>query len=110
MPPQPFEPHGELNRGPRLAAGTVTAMRTVPEHIAAPPYAISGDPGRRPDEPVIKTPEEVELARAACKLAGRARDFAAALAKEGVTTEYIDAESHEWIIAEGGYPSPLNYH
>lgn len=36
-------------------------------------------------------------------------DYANSLVKPGVTTDEIDTKVHEFIISQGGYPSPLNY-
>jgi len=43
------------------------------------------------------------------KLAAQVLEFAASLAKPGVTTDSIDKQVHEMIVDHGAYPSPLNY-
>jgi len=48
--------------------------------------------------------------RAACKIARGACDAGHAAVAPGVTTEEIDKVVHDYIIANNGYPSPLNYY
>jgi methionine aminopeptidase len=48
--------------------------------------------------------------RAASQLAARALQLAGNLVQPGVTTDQLDAAVHNFIIANGGYPSPLGYH
>jgi len=43
-------------------------------------------------------------------LGRRALDLANTVIKEGVTTDTVDKVVHQFIIDNGGYPSPLNYH
>lgn len=47
--------------------------------------------------------------RNAARLARKILDVACTLAQPGVTTDDIDAQVHNAIIAEEAYPSPLNY-
>ena len=37
-------------------------------------------------------------------------DYAHSLIKPGVTTDEVDRKTHQFVIEQGGYPSPLNYH
>ena len=41
--------------------------------------------------------------------ARKALDIGHKAVKPGVTTDEIDKIVHEFIISQGGYPSPLNY-
>jgi methionyl aminopeptidase len=50
------------------------------------------------------------MMRAACKIARGACDAGHAAMAPGVTTEHIDKVVHDFIIANNGYPSPLNYY
>jgi len=104
--------------------GTVTPPRTVPDSIPLPPYMLPGGP-RSPEDgfPVheykngtgdkmdleIKSPEQIEAMRPACKLARKTLEFAGRLVKPGVTTESIDAAVHDFVVSHGAYPSPLGY-
>lgn len=84
-------------------------MRTVPDHIPRPEYAGRGYPIERPPS----DPRQDEATIARMRLSGQAarrvlRKIAAEI-RPGVTTEHLDEVAHEAYIAEGGYPSPLNY-
>ena len=48
--------------------------------------------------------------REACLLGRKALDLGHSLVKPGVTTDFIDAKVHNFIIKNNAYPSPLNYH
>ena len=92
-----------------VAAGDVSAMRSVPDEIGCPDYAATGVPSLQAPANLIK--DDAALAR--MRIAGSAarrvlREVAAEIAP-GVTTDHLDAVCHEACIAEGGYPSPLNY-
>lgn len=43
-------------------------------------------------------------------LSRQALDYGHTLVKAGVTTDEIDKKIHEFIISNGGYPAPYNYH
>ena len=60
--------------------------------------------------PPIHTAEEIRKIRAACKIGREALDAGHRAVAPGVTTEEIDRVVHEYIISQGAYPSPLNYH
>ena len=42
-------------------------------------------------------------------MAADALAYAGSLAVPGVTTDEIDRKVHDFIVAKGGYPSPLHY-
>lgn len=48
--------------------------------------------------------------REICILGRKTLDFAHRQVKVGVTTDEIDRLTHAFIIENGAYPSPLNYH
>jgi methionyl aminopeptidase len=50
------------------------------------------------------------MIRASCLLARQTIDLAHSMAKPGVTTDEIDVAVHDFIIANGAYPSPFNYY
>lgn len=58
----------------------------------------------------IKSTREIELMRATCKLAKEAMEYIAPFVKVGVSTEEINTLCHDFIVKNGAYPSPLNYH
>jgi len=57
----------------------------------------------------IHGPEAFAGMRQAGQLAARTLDMIAPHVKPGVTTEEIDALCHEFIVAHGALPAPLNY-
>jgi methionyl aminopeptidase len=57
----------------------------------------------------IKTPEEIELMREACRVTATILDEVAEIIKPGVSTEHINTFVHRRTIEMGAVPSPLNY-
>lgn len=57
-----------------------------------------------------KKPEEIAVMRRSCRLAARTLDHVAPHVRPGVSTEHINRIVHDFIVANGAYPSPLNYH
>ncbi|KAJ2783925.1 hypothetical protein H4R18_001408 [Coemansia javaensis] len=102
----------------RLAPGTLRAskpaprapsLESVPAHIARPPYAESGTPPRWPTRIPILAADEVARMRAAARIARDALALGGRMVRPGVTTAAIDAAVHRFIVAQGAYPSCLNY-
>lgn len=85
--------------------------KTVPNHIPLPPYARTGVVPllEHPEHIYIHHTESAERMRQAARLARQTLDLACAVAKPGVSTDHVDAQCHQAIIAAGAYPSPLNY-
>jgi len=87
--------------------------REVPDRILRPDYYFTGNPKPfnklTPEERTISSPGQMDKFRAACKLARLALRNAIYHTKVGVTTEYIDNITHEFILSLDAYPSPLNY-
>ena len=92
----------------RVQQGVVSPRRSVPNNIARPPYADSGEVTRW-NESAIKSPEIIERMRHAGAIAAEVLRLAGQAVKPGVTTDEIDALVHELCIARNAYPSPLNY-
>ena len=93
----------------RVLPGIVSPMRPVPPHIGRPPYADSGQVPRW-NESRVKSPEIIERMRTAGALAADILRQAGEFVKPGITTDDIDVFVHDLTIANGAYPSPLNYH
>ena len=109
------EPEDDYRYTGPLRPGTVTPMRTVPDHIQKPDYAAAGIPISEMDRDVdrripIYDAEEIEKMRAVCLLSRQCLDMAHAMVRPGVTTEEIDVAVHNFCVDNNAYPSPLNYH
>jgi methionyl aminopeptidase len=58
----------------------------------------------------IKTPEEIEQMRVACRLAGEVLDHIQPFVVPGVTTAELDRRCHDYMTNQQGcIPAPLNY-
>lgn len=93
----------------------ITKMKTVPDHIEKPDYALTSIPKSELNEKnskgiYVNTEEEIERIREACLLGRKALDYAHSLVKPNVTTDEIDSKVHDFIIKHNAYPSPLNYY
>ena len=88
--------------------GRLSPTRAVPPEIPRPPYAETGRPVRRPEDPV-QTPEVIERMRVAGRAAAEVLALTGAAIRPGITTDELDAICHQACIDRGGYPSPLNY-
>lgn len=108
--------------------GELSPPREVPAHIPRPPYLGPGQP-RCPQDGFprheyylgldntaeerlileVKTPEQIEGMRAACKLARATLEACGRAVAAGVTTDELDRVAHEFIVEHGAYPSPLGY-
>lgn len=58
----------------------------------------------------IKSTREIELMRQTCSLAARTLEYIEPHIKPGVSTEELNQLCHDYIVKNGAYPSPLNYH
>ncbi|MDF2577271.1 MAG: map1 [Chlamydiales bacterium] len=58
---------------------------------------------------LIKTPEQIEGIRQACKLSARILDAVCQMAKEGVTTNELNNYAHKLHLEAGAIPAPLHY-
>jgi len=57
----------------------------------------------------IKTQQELEIMRKACKITAAARALAGEMVRPGVTTGEIDKAVHDFIVSQGAKPSFLHY-
>ena len=58
---------------------------------------------------ILKTPQQIAAIRQACKLVRNTLDMLQSLVQEGVTTNQINQWVHEYTLAYGAKPAPLNY-
>ncbi|CAN5911241.1 type I methionyl aminopeptidase [soil metagenome] len=92
----------------RIVAGALSPRRRVPDSIATPPWATTGEGSHR-GEADVKSPEVVERMRRTGRLAGDVLAAVGDAVAPGVTTDELDALCHQLSIEAGAYPSPLNY-
>jgi methionyl aminopeptidase len=58
----------------------------------------------------LKTSQEIEAMRVACRLASEVLDFIAPHVRAGITTGQLDALCHDYMVnVQGTIPAPLNY-
>jgi methionyl aminopeptidase len=93
----------------RVRPGRISPMRSVPAHIPRPDYAATGRPSSK-SESDVKSPDVIARMRKACRLAAEILQEAGSHVRPGITTDEIDAITHELYIKAGAYPSTLNYH
>lgn len=100
MPRDPLSGH--------LIQGKLSPTRFVPPQIIRPEYVGKPAPAKN-TKGDVRTPDEVEKIRAAGRIAAQAIELVGAHAKPGVTTDELDRIGHEFLVANGAYPSTLGY-
>jgi methionyl aminopeptidase len=88
--------------------GSISPLRSVPDHIELPTYVVEGRVDRW-DEPAVKSADVIERMRRTGADAARVLALAGQAVAPGVTTDEIDRIVHEAAIEAGAYPSPLLY-
>ena len=98
----PRDEHGHLT------AGRISPTRQVPRDIERPEYVGHVEPH---EHGFGDTYDAAEIARIrdAGRIASRAIDAVGAAIRPGVTTDELDRIGHEYLIANGAYPSTLGY-
>jgi methionyl aminopeptidase len=91
-----------------LTQGKLSPTRFVPSEIARPEYVGKPAPAKNNKGDVL-TVEEIAKIRAAGKIAAQAIELVGSHAKPGITTDELDRIGHEFLIANGAYPSTLGY-
>ena len=91
-----------------MRPGLVGLRRAVPESIGRPPYAATGQPPATRG-PATQTADVIARMRVAGVLAAEVLLEVGAAVAVGVTTDELDAITHEATIRRDCYPSPLNY-
>jgi methionyl aminopeptidase len=88
--------------------GRVGPGRAVPPGIAVPEYARTGRPAEGP-VPLVLSADELPRMRHACHVAAQVLEEVLTQIRPGITTDDVDALTHEACLRRGAYPSPLNY-
>jgi len=91
-----------------LTPGSVSPRLAVPEEIVRPEYVGKQAPAKYTGSNV-KTPEQIEKIRAAGKISAQTIALVGENIRPGITTDELDKIAHEFIIANGAYPSTLGY-
>lgn len=99
-------PRNELTG--HLISGTVSSQLFVPESISRPEYVGKKSPAKFLGSD-IKTADQIAKIRASGKIAAQAIELVGSHAKPGVTTDELDRIGHEFLVANGAYPSTLGY-
>ncbi|WP_165987836.1 type I methionyl aminopeptidase [Streptomyces sp. YIM 98790] len=91
-----------------LVPGRLSPRRTVPSSIARPEYVGKKAPApyRGPE---TQSAETIERMRVAGRIAARAIVETARHIAPGVTTDHLDEIAHDFLVAQGAYPSTLGY-
>ena len=92
-----------------IRPGRRSPERRVPGDIRRPPYIATGGAPTSRALGLLTDPDAIVRLRLACQAAKRVLDTVGAAVAVGVTTDELDAITHDACIAEGGYPSPLGY-
>lgn len=58
----------------------------------------------------IKSKREIDILRKSCKFAAKTLDYIGSFVRPGISTEELNKIGHDYIVENGAYPSPLNYH
>ena len=89
-------------------AGNVSPKLDVPKEIERPEYLFHDGPERITASDT-KSPETVEKIRAAGRIAADALAAVGKAVRPGITTDELDKIGHDYIVAQGAYPSCLDY-
>lgn len=91
-----------------LVPGVVSPLLAVPSHITRPEYVGKPEPTKYP-ETFIATADEIARMRIAGKIAAQAIVEVGKAIRPGVTTDELDRIGHDFLVANGAYPSTLGY-
>ncbi|MEE6272672.1 type I methionyl aminopeptidase [Georgenia sp. MJ206] len=91
-----------------LTPGTISPRLPVPESIPRPEYVDKEAPAPFTGSEV-KDADTIARIRRASKLAAHALELVGRAVRPGVTTDELDRIGHDFIVANGAYPSTLGY-
>ena len=111
----PFNYAGPLRPAPIMTPRNALHLREVPAGIPRPDYAETADPVSETESKLqhfnyAYDAAQLATLRECCAVARGALDATVRAVRPGVTTEALDVICHKYIVAHGGYPSPLNYY
>lgn len=98
-----------VRRKPTVAAGIISPVNSVPDHIGRPEYADTGTPTAVRSSCKKTNLDQIERMRKAGKIAREVLDTVLANVRPGITTDALDRIAHNRAIDLDAYPSPLNY-
>jgi methionyl aminopeptidase len=87
--------------------GRLSPARQVPSNITRPEYV--GKKRPRTGEADVKDAGTIARMRVASQIAAQALEEVGRNVRPGVTTDYLDAVGHDFMVAHGAYPSTLGY-
>ena len=92
----------------KLVPGAIAPVRSVPSSIKRPEYVGKPSPAKHigGDRYDLDT---IARIRKASRLAAQALQVVLDAAKPGITTDDLDRIGHEFLVANGAYPSTLGY-
>jgi methionyl aminopeptidase len=93
---------------PTLSPGHISPTRTVPASIERPEYVGRPLPARYLG-PEVKDADTIARMRVAGRIAAEALAEVGRHVAAGVTTDELDRVGHEFLVAQGAYPSTLGY-
>jgi methionyl aminopeptidase len=93
---------------PTLTPGRISPTRAVPPAIERPEYVGRPLPARYLG-PEVKDADTIARMRVAGRIAGEALVEVGRHVAAGVTTDELDRVGHEFMVAQGAYPSTLGY-
>ena len=91
-----------------MTAGALSSERAVPGSIDRPEYVGQAVPLPY-NGPSVRDADTIARMRVASRIAAQALDAVEAAIAPGVTTDELDRVGHEFLIANGAYPSTLGY-
>lgn len=91
-----------------LTAGTLSPERAVPGSIDRPEYVGQAVPLPY-NGPSVRDADTIARMRVASRIAAQALDAVETAIAPGVTTDELDRVGHDFLIANGAYPSTLGY-
>jgi len=91
-----------------LTPGRISATRSVPTGIARPEYVGKAGPKDFTGSDVYSA-ASIELIRESSRIAANAIQAVGRAIRPGITTDELDGIGHDYVVANGAYPSTLGY-